>query len=768
MLRIRNRKAAALGLAAALILALGVIILAAVSLITLLGGGQQMQRAADAGNLSLARSVLVKVSVPVSLAGDAAQFSGVSDHTNGGNGVINLRNINRVMGQAFLVTLNANKISQDGLDAGAVSHAQQISTQAQKLGDALAQELSKPSSVHDFFSVLAKLNPTKQFGEDDLAPQGSPKFSYMDRTGPSNVYMTAQQVPDYVFPDQGSKLFNDKISGWVTTVSSHPNAQYLKGYVEGMTPAPTFASTYFVPLKPGTKPHLVGQMPFEQNNDPANGANSFKWQKPVPNSLSIAGKAKSKQGFLGDFTAYALVEPIDDQGFAAAIPRGFIRLQNGAASPATGVAGGVQDAFVYTMNNPQYYPTDKSGKPLPYFVGANDKPLPYGANTPQDYINAIQNDINNGKQPDCSGFSVGFALAGDSIGLGGVSPSNCMNLQNSGSMSGPVNNTVLDDAGSKANADMHLYDNSDNRMLWARPLIERAYNIPPPTPIGSNGASVNVADSINLQLLSDRAKGGEFYPETYQSGIAHVPTGGRGALSSPNFRITTDQGVWLKSQSQEGFAVGGTMWNFLTQRMFQIDPNWLSYVPDSYKDPGGDPKKHRYLDYVLEQDYVPMGGRAYMYYSTNARGGKGGLVLKNEQAALADAPWLKDFIGQAPDAKTPSSPTETTTFVLHNSSDNMGGGQINVPGDWGYPNPYDFYGKICIMNWFAFTPSTGWNNLLGQLNMGATNTNCCPEGNNPATSFTINYGVGGDKINVPNQCDCRKSGTGTCDYTGPC
>lgn len=750
LMRIRNRRAAALGLAVALILALAVIILAAVSLITLLGGGQQMQRAADAGNLSLARSVLVKVTVPVAASGDQLQFNGVSDHTNGSNGVINLRNINRVMGQAFLVTLNAHKINQDGLDAGASAHAAQIHQESQKLGDLLAQELAKPSSVHDFFSALAKLNPTKQFGEDDLAPVGSPQFSYLDRTGASNVFMTQQQVPDYDFVKGTSILYTDKVSAWVTNVSSDSGKPYLKGYLESMSPAANFANTYFVPLKPGTKPHLVGQAPFELNRVANAGANSFNWQKPVPNSLSIAAKAKSKQGYPGDFTAYALVEPIDEKGFPIAIPRGFIRFQNGAASPATGVAGGNQDVFVYTMNNPQFYMKNRSGAPLPYFVGINDKPLPYGANSPQDYLNGIINDINNGKQPDCSALSVGYTLSGDKIGLGGVSAANCADI---GGMSGPIDNITLDKPGSAPNNDMKAYDNSDSRMLWARPVLERAYNIPPPTPIGSNGQNVNVADSINLQLLSDRARGDDFTPQTYQSGIAHVPNGGRGALNSPNYRVTTDQGVWLHSGSQEGFKKGGPMWNFLTQRCHQIDPLWTSYASD--------------LDYVLKQDFVPMGGRGYIYWSKSGNNGQGGLVLKNEQAAVSDAPWLKDFMGQAPDAKSPTNPTEIRSFVLENSGANIGNGQIDVAGDWGYPNPYDIYGTICISNWFSFTPSSGWNNLLGQINMGATNTNCCPDATTSNTSaFTIFYGVGGDKISIPEPCDCQKAGG--CTFSGPC
>ena len=131
---IRRKRAASMVLVVAFILALAVIIVAAIALINLLGGGQQMQRATDAGNLSLARSVLIKVAVPIPSSGDAVQFNGVTDHTAGANGVVNLRDINRLIAQSMIVNFNAHKIAQDGLDQGASAHAAQITLTAQNLG----------------------------------------------------------------------------------------------------------------------------------------------------------------------------------------------------------------------------------------------------------------------------------------------------------------------------------------------------------------------------------------------------------------------------------------------------------------------------------------------------------------------------------------------------------------------------------------------------------------------------------------------------------
>lgn len=735
---IRENRAATLGLAIVFILAMTVIGLAVVSLVSLLGGGEQMQRATDAGNLSLARSVLVKVAVPISDSGDEEQFNGVTEHTNGGSGVINLRNFNRAMAQSMLVSLNANKINQDGLDFGAASNAQKLSSTVQIIGNRLAQQLAKPAAVQDFFNAVAKLNPTKEFGDKTINAVGNPQVSFLERTGASNVSLSLEQIPDYDFSSNSSKLYKDKISAWVTTVSSasNNNALYLKGYVDGMTPGNSLPNSYFVPLRPGARPHLVPQLEFENGKKQSSAPNPFAWSLPVPNAISIQAQSTSEQGYQGNFAACALIEPIDGAGFQASIPHGFIRLQNGASSPTTGVAAGQKDVFVFTMDNPQFYPVDNNGTPLPYFT--NDPAV----------LQAIVDANNNGKTPDCTQLSVGYMLAGDAnFGLNSVSQANCKSITGIANASAPIDNILLDTVGSKGNSDMGRYNNTDDRQLWARPLLERAYNIPPPQGIGSNGQSVNVADIINLQMLSARAEGNDFNPITYQSGIAHVPGGTRNAETSGNYRITSDQGVHLESTSGEGIAKGGAMWNFLSQRMFQIDPNWKNYSSS--------------LDDVLKQDIVPMGGRAYIYYSESANGGKGGLTLKNEAAALTDAPWLRDFIGQTADAKSPSNPTEVRNVYLQNDE------QVDVSGDWEFPHPYDIEGQICVLNWYSFTPSSGWNNLLGQVNMGAINTNCCPEGtNNTTSSFSINYSMGGDKLTMPAGCSCEQGGG--CSYGGPC
>ena len=748
MVRIRNQRAASLVLVAALILVITIIGVVVVQLVTLFGGGQQVQRATDSGNLSVARSALVKISVPLAASGDQLQFNGVSDKTPaGGQGVINLRNINRVMGEALLVNVNAYVINAAGLDAGANTHAQQINTAANNISTALIGALTTSPQMQAYFSTTSNLQPTTQYGNTNLAPSTRPTFSYLNRKTASNVYIVPQQISDYSFVTNASPLYNSKVSTWVTDVSSDPAHKYLKGYEDGFSPASNYGDVHMVPLKPGDRPHLVSQSEFNQYHVPSRGSDSFNWANPVPNTLSITATDRATDGgYTGGFNAFAIVEPIDPIGFAATIPHGFIRILNGAASPTTGVAAGSSDAFVYVMNDPQYYVTSTTGSAMPYFVGANDSPLPYNSSSPADYVAHIASDVAAGNTPDCSALSVGYTLSGDSIGLGGVSAANCQNIAGIGAGS-PINNLNLDTAGSAANNDMSQYNHSDNRSLWARPIIEAAYNIPPAQPTGSNGQSVNVADILNLQMLSARAAGDDFHAGTYQSGIASIPSVTRGSLNSPQFRVADSRGVLLGSNNAEGLKLNGAMYNFVKQRMYQIDPNWTSYAAS--------------LDTILNQDYVPMGGRAYIYYSNAANSGNGGIVLKNETSALADAPWLSSFISQPVDARSPVNPTEVRQSMVPNDN------QVDVSGDWGFPHPYDDEGQVCLMNWYSFTPSSGFNNLLGQIDLGAVTTNCCADGsNNVTSSFSVNYGATSDTINLSTGCSCNNDSS--CTYSGPC
>jgi len=742
MVRVRNQHAASLVMVAGLLLVITIVAVVAVQLITLFGGGQQVQRATDSGNLTAARSALIGVTVPLPNASpdstNQLQFDGVADPASSNpSGLINLRNINRVMGQALLVNYNAYQINTQGQDNGAVTHAQQTVTAANNICTSLLTTLKSSPQLQSYFSSTSNAQPTTQFGKTYLSPSTAPTFSYLNRQTASNVFIAPQQIADYSFPSNSSNLYNTTLASNLTQVSSDPTDKYIKGYLDGLKPTQNntaFQDIHFMPLKPGDKPHLVSAAEFNQNTPSTNGSPTFNWPQAVPDALSISATDKATDGgYQGGFNAFAIVEPIAPVGFAAAIPHGFIRISNGASSTVNGSATtGANDVFMYVMDNNQYYPTSSSG-PMPYFT------------SDPSVLSAIiaANTANPPSTPDCSGLSVGSTLYGDTLGSQGVTASNCAKITGVGSGSA-INNVLLDLPSSNANQDMHAFNNNDPRGLWARPVIEAAYNIPPPQSAGSGNTSVNVADIFNFNLLSARSQGNDFTVGTYQSGMASVPTTSRGPLPSPQFIIANQAGVKLGSDQPQGVPANGTMYNFIQQRMYEIDPTWPSYTT---------------VNGVLDQNFIPMNGVAYIYYSKNGNNGKGGLVLNVQDTALADAPWLKNFYNQAADAKNPVNPTEVVQTKLLNDV------QVDVSGDWGFEHPYDGEITACILNWYSFIPSSGFNNLLGEIDLGAVTTNCCSAGNNnTVSSFSINYGTN-DTLSLPSGCQCSGS---DCTYTGPC
>ena len=767
----RRSRGATMGMVAVAALVFVLIGVFVIFLVKLLGGGEQMQRATDSGNLTLTRAELDQFTYPIPSSGVQQQFDGASDHTSGGEGVVDVRNINSVMGQSFLVTYNAYVMSQQGVDNGATANARTTQAAANAIASSLATSMANASNAFSSFNGVANKMPTQEFGYANQTAAAAPTFSYLDRGQPSSVYIAPQQMADYDFVANSSAIYNNQIAAFTAPVTSATDAgknKYLLGYIDGIAPDKTYANTYFVPLRPGARPHLVSRQLFQNNNVPTVGTGSFNWSTPVANAVSQSTVKKDSEAAFAQFAAYGQIQPIDANGTPLAIKHGFIRIINGGQSPAKGFAaagGNNQDVFVFTMNDPQMYAVDSTGKALPYFIGTNDSS--FGS------VNTTLSS--GGTLSDCSGFSVGYALNGNTIGAGGVTPSNCSQI--AGLSPNVINNNTLSNnpGVSAANTAMYAFNTSDPLGYYARPLVEAAYNLQPAQATGSNGVSVNVGDSVNLALLTARAQGQNFTlaAGAYTSGIAYIPPT-RGSLSSPNFKIAAQpEGAYLNSgagNGQEGIAKFGTIWNILSQRFYEIDPNWPSYagMTTSPNYPG---VVRPNVDTIIGQAIIPLGTNGIIYYSASGNGGKGGLVLKSQTDAVLDAPWLNNFINQTADGKAPTSPTEVKTFPLVAEGGTGGdapSGMIDVDGDWGYPHPYDQPPSIAILNWFNFTQSSGYNNLLGELKLGATNTNgatnACPTS---GSSYTINSGAGPggvDTLSLPTNGACGNPTTGG----GPC
>lgn len=138
-------------------------------LMKLIGGQRELQNAADAGVLSIAKS---GVETPtVALTGTGSQrspFEGLMDAKTGG---LNLQTYNRAVGQAFLVALNAEA---ENSDAG-IRNARQLIQTLQGpngIGAKLAEKLSRPGTdknswVVSSFQPVAESNSLRMLSSAD-------------------------------------------------------------------------------------------------------------------------------------------------------------------------------------------------------------------------------------------------------------------------------------------------------------------------------------------------------------------------------------------------------------------------------------------------------------------------------------------------------------------------------------------------------------------------------------------------------------------------
>jgi len=311
MVNRRRAAGASLALVISLVVLAALVGVGAMVLINMFAGGEQTQRSADLGNLGLARSAIVGINYTLPSKGDQEQFNGVTDTGN----AINMRNINRVMAQSFIVSTNAQQMANDGTDNGAADHAKQANKAAQLVADGLTQQLQSSNQLNTFFNSLASQDPTAQLThKGTLNANGTPSFSYMERQDVGNVAISKQQMPDYDVNSNSSALWTSKNATWTTQLGDGLN--FLKGYTDGLSAGTSVPNTYFVPLHPGAKPSLVSATQFAQNSNPSSGSDPFQWSSPVPNAISQSGSATNAvDNTTTNWSAYALVEPIDPSGF---------------------------------------------------------------------------------------------------------------------------------------------------------------------------------------------------------------------------------------------------------------------------------------------------------------------------------------------------------------------------------------------------------------------------------------------------------------------
>jgi len=301
----RNRKGAALGLAAALALALILIAIAFFWISLYFGGSRETRNATDAGALNVGKKSLT-VTVK-SQGGDEDQFEDVADQ----NGEFGLSNIDRVWGKALFVAMNAEDIKRKGKETGDTnSHASAIFNAAQSISNRLADKLNDDGNLFPFFDDVAKVNSVRMLGKNVVTkhlPGPDWNTSLLERGEESNVVLNNDQLPKEI---EMSEL---------DPVEDKGGNNCMRGY-KGIT---VYGHTYwFVPFKFNERPRLESRDHFTAHTL---AAEALGWSNPVPNTFSIASQTIG--GVPADQKAKAVVKANPMTTFKMRIPHAYIRLK---------------------------------------------------------------------------------------------------------------------------------------------------------------------------------------------------------------------------------------------------------------------------------------------------------------------------------------------------------------------------------------------------------------------------------------------------------
>jgi len=303
---LRNRKGAALGLAAALAFALVLLALAFFMVSLYFGGSRETRNATDAGALNVGKKCLTITTK--SQGGDEDQFKDVADN----NGEFGLSNIDRVWGKALFVAMNAQDIKESGKEtAQTSSHASAIYQAAENISDRLSDDLNNDSKLFPLFDEVAQVNSVRMLGKDVLTKHlAGPNWttSLLERGEESNVYLDQNQVPE-------------EISwGNLKTVKDKGGNNCMPGYKS----VNMYGHDYwFVPFKFNERPRLESRDHFEKNTLLSEALTG--WAKPVPNTFSV--ESHTVGGNPADQKAMAVVKANPMKTFKMRIPHAYIRIK---------------------------------------------------------------------------------------------------------------------------------------------------------------------------------------------------------------------------------------------------------------------------------------------------------------------------------------------------------------------------------------------------------------------------------------------------------
>jgi hypothetical protein len=317
-----RKRGAALGLSVVLAFFLLALLLGLFWISMYMGGEREAKTAGDSGALNVGKQTSTTVQVP--LQGDEiANFTDVSN-----SGQIGLTNINRVWAKALLVAINGAQMQSDGSIGSGQSDVKSMQHYADAVSQRLAQQLSDPTNLTNFYLQYADQNSTRMLGngssvqvDDGLIMNWS--TSFLDCPADGNPAGTPYESNVFIDTSNNVQLppGYDASSLQTITPKKDPTHTYLAGYVPYSVMNLNF---WQVPFRFGERPHLVAKSEFQQFNDPTKLGPPGWSPNAVPNSFSTLGGTVNNRQY--GLQAAAWVQANPQKSFQAAIPDGYVRI----------------------------------------------------------------------------------------------------------------------------------------------------------------------------------------------------------------------------------------------------------------------------------------------------------------------------------------------------------------------------------------------------------------------------------------------------------
>lgn len=298
----------------------------------LIGGSKEFRNAVDAGTLAVARYALLSPNIPVD--DPSSPFLRIANDTYGS---INVKNVNMVIGKAWLVRANEFDMEQRGYSTGfqangSALNARLLNEQAAGLVGELVIELSDVyGNFNSVFRAIASSNPLRMFAVG-CATGPSPvewKAAYLYAKSASNMWIATNTTTSEIPKSCQAQLLT------VSKSIRGKTYKYMQGYVSDNLKAQYDLGPPipFITLEPTIKPHLLSSAQFNECVKPPADLDASSASYIVPNGFSNLGLVTVPlTGQKMQFQSCGALGEINT-GFPLAIPDGVIRIENHSSMP---------------------------------------------------------------------------------------------------------------------------------------------------------------------------------------------------------------------------------------------------------------------------------------------------------------------------------------------------------------------------------------------------------------------------------------------------